>query len=215
MALKKSQTPKDMTAATETPEHHRQRPRDLPGLIAELSDPDPQARRWAARDLALTHDSRASEALVRQLRHETEPAVQEAIIWTLMRLRDTTAVQGLIACLRSDDAFVRNAAIDALKELPDAVAPVMAGLLTDPDPDVRIFAINVLESLRHPDVERWLLEVIEDEEHVNVIATAVDLLGEVGTQAAIAPLERLQARFADEPYLAFAIGLALKRLREG
>jgi len=29
----------------------RKRPRDYPGLLAELDDADPAARRWAARDL--------------------------------------------------------------------------------------------------------------------------------------------------------------------
>ena len=35
-----------------------------------------------------------------------------------------------------------------------------------------------LVSLRHPDVELWLREVIERDAHENVCATAVDLLGE-------------------------------------
>jgi tRNA A37 threonylcarbamoyladenosine synthetase subunit TsaC/SUA5/YrdC len=49
---------------------------------------------------------------------------------------------------------------------------------------------------------------------VNVCATAVDLLCEVGTEAAIDPLVRLKARFASEPYIQFAADLALKRIRE-
>jgi NAD/NADP transhydrogenase alpha subunit len=79
---------------------------------------------------------------------------------------------------------------------------------------VRIFADNVLESLCHPEVEAWLIEVIEKDTHVNACATAVDLLGEVGTEAAIEPLARLKARFTDEPYIQFAADLALKRIHE-
>ena len=66
----------------------------------------------------------------------------------------------------------------------------------------------------YPDVERWLIEVIQRDPHVNVCATAVDLLCEVGTEAAIDPLIRLKARFAFEPYIQFAAELALKRVRE-
>ncbi|WP_438404763.1 HEAT repeat domain-containing protein, partial [Aeromonas hydrophila] len=82
-----------------------------------------------------------------------------------------------------------------------------------PDADVRIFAINVLESLQHPNVEQWLLDVISQDPHVNVCATALDLLAEVGTVAAVAPLQALQQRFSDEPFMHFAIDVALTRIK--
>jgi HEAT repeat protein len=90
----------------------------------------------------------------------------------------------------------------------------MLELLADADPDVRIFAVNVLESLCHPDVETWLIQVICRDDHVNVCATAVDLLGEVGSADAIQPLEQLKSRFSDEPYIQFAADLALRRINE-
>ncbi len=199
---------------TKTVDHdERSRPRDFDGLVAELADSNPTARRWAARDLAQYRE--AAPALVSRLMKEPDPAVREAILLSLTEIGDATAVAGLVACLRSEDAHLRNEAIEAMKQLPEAVAPIMAGLLADPDPDIRIFAVNVLESLRHPDVEKWLIEVIDEDEHINVCATAVDLLGEVGTEAAIAPLEKLKARFADEPYITFAADIALKRIRGG
>jgi len=42
----------------------------------------------------------------------------------------------------------------------------------------------------------------------------VDLLCEVGTEAAIDSLVRLKARFAAEAYIQFAADLALKRIGE-
>jgi tRNA A37 threonylcarbamoyladenosine synthetase subunit TsaC/SUA5/YrdC len=42
----------------------------------------------------------------------------------------------------------------------------------------------------------------------------LDLLCEVGTEAAVDPLVRLKARFSAEPYIQFAANLALKRIRE-
>ncbi len=145
---------------------------------------------------------------------EQDLSVREVILTTLTRLGDATAVAGLVNCLRSEDTALRNEAIEAMKQLPDEVAPIMHGLLTDADPDVRIFSVNVLESLRHPDVETWLIEVIASDLHVNVCATAVDLLSEVGTAAALAPLTQLKARFAAEPYMQFAADLALHRIQE-
>jgi HEAT repeat protein len=109
---------------------------------------------------------------------------------------------------------LRNEAIEAMKQLPDAVAPIMRDLLNDASSDMRIFAVNILESLKHPDVELWLREVIENDAHVNVCATAVDLLGEVGSKEALESLRHLKLRFANEPYIQFAADLAIKRILE-
>ena len=190
----------------------RSRPRDLAGLLNNLDAASGVARRWAVRDLA--RYAAAVPALVGLLDRETDPTVREAIFMSLTEIGDAGAVQGLVKCLRSEDAATRNEAIEAMKHLPDAVAPIMAGLLSDPDVDVRIFAVNVLESLRHPDVEKWLIEVISEDRQINVCATAVDLLGEVGTEAAIEQLEALKRRFPGEPYIEFAADLALRRIRE-
>lgn len=188
----------------------RKRARDCASLELQLSDPNPSARRWAARDLAACPDS--SAALVDQLQQESNSAVREIILTTLTQIGDELAVASLVDLLRSEDVALRNEAIDAMKLLPEEVAPIMATLLKDPDPDVRISAVNILESLRHPHVETWLKEVIEQDRHVNVCATALDLLGEVGTMDSRQALENLKIRFPDEPYISFAADLALKRI---
>jgi HEAT repeat protein len=205
MALKKGKP----TPATDVP-GERQQARDRDGLLQALQADDPMMRRWAARDLAAHPE--AAAALVGQLRSEPENSVRQVILTALTQIGNDTAIQGLIDCLYLEDAMLRNAAIEVLKELPEQVAPFMGKLLQDPDPDVRIFAVDVLESLRHPRVEDWLIEVISQDPHVNVCATAVDLLGEVGSDQAKAALIALKQRFADEPYIQFASDLALKRI---
>ncbi|WPL11750.1 HEAT repeat domain-containing protein [Thiorhodovibrio litoralis] len=206
MALVKTQTDEPITVDA------RQAGRDCASLMVQLAASDPTARRWAARDLVDCPD--AAPALVARLKQEADVSVREVILTTLTSLGDATAVAGLVDCLRSEDVALRNEAIEAMQKLPDAVAPMMRGLLADSDPDVRIFAVNILESLCHPEVETWLIEVIDRDSHVNVCGTAVDLLGEVGTVSARESLLRLQVRFADEPYIRFATDLALGRLRE-
>jgi HEAT repeat protein len=146
------------------------------------------------------------------LQREEDSSVREIILTTLTQLGNAEAVAGLVNCLRSEDASLRNEAIEAMKLLPDEVAPIMGQLLKDPDPDVRIFAVNVLESLRHDQVEEWLNEVINHDAHVNVCAAAVDLLGEVGTLQSLEALNYLKARFPDEPFIRFATDLAIKRI---
>jgi HEAT repeat protein len=188
----------------------RKRERGCGSLVQQLSDPDPSARRWAAKDMV--ECTGTSAPLVERLRLEEDASVREVILTTLTHRADREAVDGLVECLRSEDASLRNEAIEAMKLLPAEVAPIMGRLLADPDPDVRIFAVNILESLRHGLVEEWLREVIERDPHVNVCATAVDLLGEVGTPDSRQALEKLKARFPDEPYIRFAADIALKRI---
>jgi len=181
-------------------------------LLQDLSHANAETRRWAARDLL--DFAQSSPFLVSRLGIESSESVREIIFTSLVRLGDAPAVAGLVACLRSEDAMLRNEAIEAMKCLPDAMAPIMRDLLADSDSDVRIFAVNVLESLRHPEVEHWLSQVIENDAHVNVCGTAVDLLGEVGTREVLEPLIRLKGRFATEPYIQFAADLAIKRILE-
>ncbi|OYT88408.1 MAG: PBS lyase [Burkholderiales bacterium PBB6] len=207
MALKKPPT------AVTTEHSGRQHERDAAGLLKQLTDSNAEVRRWAARDLADCPG--CSEALVEHLKTEADTSVREVILTSLVLLGDNTAVYGLVACMRSEDAALRNEAIEAMKQLPDAVSPIMRGLLADEDSDMRIFAVNILESLKHPSVEQWLSDVIEHDDHVNVCATAVDLLGEVGSRTALEPLLRLKTRFDKEPYIQFAADLAIKRILEG
>ena len=197
-------------AANRCSDDQRAQPRDCAGLISQLSAADPTARRWAARDLQ--DHPQATAALVARLQCETDVSVREVILTSLTRLGDEVSVAGMVQCLRSEDVSLRNEVIEAMKALPDKVAPIMDSLLNDGDPDVRIMAVNVLESLRHPNVEAWLIAVIERDPMVNVCGAAVDLLGEVGTTAAAGALLRLRQRFADEPYILFAAELALNRV---
>ena len=191
----------------------RKRKRDCRSLLEDLADADPTTRRWAARDCIDCLG--AAAALVGRLKIEQDMSVREVILTTLTRMGDPLAVAGLVAFLRSEDPALRNEAIEAMKQLPDEMAPILRDLLADTDPDVRIFTVNILESLRHPEVESWLLAVIDNDPHINVCATAVDLLCEVGTQAALEPLARLKARFIEEPYIQFATALALTRIGQG
>jgi len=186
--------------------------RNCEQLAAALENAEAAVRRRAAREIGGCLD--AATVLVNRLKREQDAAVREAILNTLLRLNDRAVSSALADCLRSEDAALRNAAIETMKRLGGEVAPLLRSLLADPDPDVRIFVVNILDSERHPEVESLLIEVIERDAHVNVCATAVDLLCEVGTKAAIEPLIRLKARFACESYIQFAAGLALKRIGE-
>jgi len=133
-----------------------------------------------------------------RLRREPDTAVREVILTTLVRLNDPSATGEMAECLRSEDAALRNEVIESIGLMPCDVSHVLRSLLADADPDVRIFAVNILDTRRQPDVESWLIDVIERDAHLNVCATAVDVLCEAGSESSVEPLLRLKDRFRSD-----------------
>jgi HEAT repeat protein len=176
-------------------------------LIAQLNDLEEQSRRWAVRDLAEYPE--ATLALIAHVQTESSRAVREAVFTSLLRIGTEEVCESVAELLRSDDAELRNGAIDVLKNLADKAAPWIERLMTDPDPDVRIFAVNVMSSLRFEQVPEWLTTIVATDSHVNVCCTAIDLLAEVGDLDSIPALQSAEARFVDEPYVQFAVQTAV------
>ena len=189
----------------------RDAPRDLEGLLAQLHDERPIARRRAARELA--GEAAAVTALSDALERETDDGCRHALLTSLLVCGGPEVQQRLLPLLRSEDAGLRNGVIEVLQGMPQLAGRYMDDLLSDPDSDVRIFAVNIMESLRHDRVPEWLRGVLERDEHVNVCAAAVDVLTEVGEADCLPALESLPQRFPGEPFIEFAAGVAARRIR--
>jgi HEAT repeat protein len=183
---------------------------DIASHRAGLISPEAE-RRWdAARALAKHPDAVPSLAIA--LAAETVPRVREAIITALMRVGDEASVKAMLPYLRSQDAGLRAAAIEALQALPEAVAPFMRQLFGDSDSDVRLLATELARNMPAPSATRLLCELIEREQHPNVCAAAIDVLTEIGTYDAIPALEKCAARFTGTPFLPFAVSVAIQRI---
>lgn len=188
----------------------REHARDLPGLLAQLRGGDAEQRRWSARDLAAFPQVAAT--LGEHLLTERDSRVREALFTTLTAFASEEAATALLPLLRSEDAQMRNGAIEALQSMPLAVAPRVDALLRDTDPDVRIFTVNMLGELRHEKVLPWLEQVLQTEAQVNVVGAAIEVLAEVGSPADIAALQATVRRFADDPFIGFAAQMAIERI---
>ncbi|MDT7835966.1 HEAT repeat domain-containing protein [Aquabacterium sp. OR-4] len=188
----------------------REHARDLPGLLQQLRSGNAEQRRWAARDLAA--HAPAAAALGEQLLGEQDASVRETLFTTLTAFASDGAVSALLPLLRSEDAQMRNGAIEALSSMPQAVAPRVDALLRDNDPDVRIFTVNMLGDLRHERVVPWLEQVLQDEGQVNVVAAAIEVLAEVGSPADIPALQASSRRFDADPFIGFAARMAIERI---
>lgn len=193
--------------------HHvvqREYPRDMGGLLAQLREGDVDQRRWAARDLAA--HPQAAPLLGERLLDEPSPRVREAILHALGGMPGDAAVAALLPLLRSDDAQLRNGAIEVLAAMPAAVAPRIGALLQDDDVDVRIFTVNLLAELQHERTVTWLLEVLRQDSAVNVVAAAIEVFAEVGGPEHVAALRSAAQRFGGDPFIAFATDMALQRI---
>lgn len=188
----------------------REHARDLPGLLAQLRSGDTAQRRRAARDLA--DSPQAAATLGELLLAERDPSVREMLFTVLTGFASDEAVSALLPLLRSEDAQMRNGAIEALAAMPRAVAPRVSALLRDGDPDVRIFTVNMLGELRHESVVSWLEQVLQQDEQVNVVAAAIEVLAEVGSAADIAALRATVRRFDGDPFIGFAAQMAIERI---
>jgi hypothetical protein len=179
--------------------------------VAGLASASPATRRRAARALAELPDT--APVLFARLADEPNLSVRSIILTGLIAHKSPFVVAGLLPLLRSEDANLRNGAIEALQHMPDEVAPHVEAMLADPDSDVRIFAVDVLAALPHPMVPEWLQRVVTRDPHVNVCAAALDALAEAGEPAAIPALEALAERFGDVAFIKFAVDAAIRRIR--
>ena len=155
----------------------------------------------------------AVPALCAHLATEQALSVRSIILTGLIVHKSAAVVLGLLPLLGSEDANLRNGAIEALQQMPDEVAPHVEAMLVDPDSDVRIFAVDVLAALPHPMVPEWLRRVVTLDPHVNVCAAALDALSEAGQPEVIPTLEKLADRFAELAFIQFAVDAAVRRIR--
>jgi HEAT repeat protein len=184
-----------------------------PALCFEaLSSPDVEVRWSAARALGGRADAVAALALV--LSTEQVARVREAIMTALVRVGDEASVRALLPYLRSQDAGQRTSAIEALQALPEAIMPFMAALLGDNDTDVRILATELARNMAVKDANRILCGLLENEQHPNVCAAAVEVLAEVGTRDAIPALKACAKRFSSTPFLPFAVATTIARISD-
>jgi HEAT repeat protein len=186
-----------------------------PGGIATANPPtlessDPENRWAAARGLA--GHAEAVPGLSAALVGETVPRVREAIMTALIRIGDTASVEAILPYLRSQNAGLRAAAIEALQAMPSAIAPFIAPLFSDTDSDVRLLATELARNIKASEATPLLCDLIEREQHPNVCAAAIDVLIEVGTPEALPALEKCAVRFAATPFLPFAISMAIARI---
>jgi HEAT repeat protein len=182
---------------------------DRTHLRHDLASDDLDDRRNAVRRAARLGEA---ELLARHIAVERDPGIRETVLTSLVRIGGVAAIRPLVELLGTDQALLRSAVIETLQSMGEEIVPEIELLLQDDNPNLRIYAVNMLLSLRSPRVPDIALKVIETDPHVNVCAAAVDVLMETGRPDMAGALQSVANRFPDQPFLAFAVRAAIKRI---
>ncbi|MBO8129231.1 MAG: HEAT repeat domain-containing protein [Peptococcaceae bacterium] len=181
-------------------------------LVIKLKEGNEKERLAALRHLEQQGDETAINALVDLLTLEHSRLVQEAAVAALIRINMPQVAEAVVQLLESTDAWVRNAAVEILQGLGETASDVVRDLLQSFDPDLRLFAVNVLGEAKYRKAVSLLQEVVNNDSNVNVVAAAVEYLGEMGSRVTdVRCLENAGRRFKD-PFLHYAVDEALKKI---
>ena len=183
---------------------------DTQGIIADLQSPESDLQREAAHGAG---ELRLAEALpyLAGLIESTNLGVQEAADNALRKIGGKEVVAAVTPLLRSDDAPVRNIAMDILREVGSQDFPSLVELLHDQDPDIRIFTADILGSSKNVMAVAPLCEALLKDPEVNVRYQAAVSLGELAHHEAARCLNKA---LGDEEWVQFAVIEALAKIRD-
>ena len=158
-------------------------------LLDKLESDDETERRYAVEDLGELRNTRAIRALVKAMK-DPVVGVREAAVDSLIAIGGQEVCKNVIPLLDSDEAALRNYAIEILKELgPDSIDDIK-GLCKADSSDIRKFALDILADIGEiSDVDAFGIIVdMLDDSNVNVSAAAAEALGKIGDPAALPAL---------------------------
>ena len=174
--------------------------------------------RMAALDYIIRHKEiyfvlRMLSELFPENRLEDHPLIDFAFAGFDVKPKREEDYNEMFKMLQSENAYLRNKAIQFLQEYGTEAKPFLERLMNSEDKDIRIFAINILGDVKYDDSIEMLRYFILKENDINAMMTAVDYLGEIGTEEDVALLEAIKKEHADEPYVVFGIDMAIERLK--
>lgn len=181
-------------------------------ILKKLEDEQLDERLSAVELLGEAGTPEAAKMLIKVLRDDPERAVKEAAVLALSSFNDPFVVEELIPFLKDEDPFFRNTAAEIIQYIGDPAKEIIVGLLKDPDPDVRMFAIRILGEGNFSSSSVMLRKVVLEDPDINVVGCAIEYLGEVGcshedVEAVMSALQKFK-----DPYIEFAVETALYKL---
>lgn len=173
--------------------------RSLPAAVAARAIKS--AGRLADSTVTLVHNRLAGYL------SDAAPEVREAACLALFYARAKTTAEAIIPLLdRESDPIVQRAGLFALARLGIASAgPTFSHYQADPDPEIRMLAVQGLGKANLPDRVRLIALSLNDDDK-RVTATAIAALQATGDQAATFYLARKLETQADEKLIVALLG---------
>jgi HEAT repeat protein len=179
-------------------------------LFSQLQSGDVELEREAAF-AAGEAKIEAAVPLLAKLVQSQNLGVQEAADRALRSIGGPAVVRAVAPLLRSDDPPARNIAMDVMREVGDQDFPTLVELLHDQDPDMRIFASDIIGSTNSPMAVDPLCEALLKDPEVNVRYQAAVSLGTLGKHEAAKCLNKA---LTDDEWVQFAVIESLAKIRD-
>lgn len=178
-------------------------------ILEDLQSNDPDVIRSAAFSAG---DAKLADAVELLCKHvqSSNIGVQEAAEYALRAIRGTRTILAIMPLLRSDDAPIRNIAMDVLREIGSDDIAAIQPLLRDADPDMRIFMADILGCTNSPQAVPLLCDALLKDPEVNVRYQAAVSLGALAYPEAV---NSLAQAMNDEEWVQFSVVEALTKIR--
>ncbi|MDP2849123.1 MAG: HEAT repeat domain-containing protein [Humidesulfovibrio sp.] len=182
---------------------------DCKEILAMLKSAETDVLREGAYLAGEEHCEDAVPFLVGMLK-SSNIGVQESADNALRKIGGKEAVTGVIPLLSSDEAPVRNGAMDILRTLGSQELQSIIPLLKEEDVDIRIFATDILGSAGNVMAVAPLCEALLKDPEVNVRYQAAVSLGSLGLPEAA---KCLNQAMRDEEWVQYSVIEALAKIR--
>ncbi len=179
-------------------------------ILAQLSSGQTELVREAAYN-AGESGCEESVPLLAGLLRSKNVGIQEAAEIALRKIGGASTVRSVLPLLRSDEAPVRNVAMDILRTVGDQDFESLVTILRDDDPDIRIFAADILGSTRNILAVAPLCDALLKDPEVNVRYQAAVSLGDLAFHEGAPCLNRA---LEDEEWVQFAVIEALAKIKD-
>ncbi len=121
---------------------------------------------------------------------ENERAIKEKILSIISNSLSEVKFENLEKMLQSNDPFVRNGAVEILKNRGREFYPYIEKLSKHSDKDIRKFAIDTLANDSSEEAQTILGEALNDSE-INIRITAIEYIGNIGSKKHAKKIEEM------------------------
>ncbi len=177
-------------------------------VLALRVQSDPDLRRQAAEDLSNATGADVIAALARALNDESK-GVRDAASRSLAAIGGKEVACAVVPYLKDENIACRNLAAEFLYQLGKDSLIALEPYLREADQDVRKMAVDILGLLKVSDAVQTIIPLLDDADP-NVVISAVEALGNTGSEVAVPHLIRL---FENHVYTRAIVAEALGKIK--